>query len=241
MSTIVTVSLNALHRERMFYFTMSLVLAATAVAGFGASILMGHSNFHEPWFVHVHGLTMMTWMALYVIQNMLVARGDVARHRVLGIVALLWSVWVVVVGLAITAINIATHRVPFFFPDPAFFLAMDWLTIVAFAVLTWTAIALRQRADWHRRLMLGGTVVLIGPAWGRVTPLPLTGPNGILLIMVALLGYLAAAMAFDRRMHGRVHRAHYWSAGVLVASFLLVWPIAAWPGFRAFTASLAAA
>jgi hypothetical protein len=240
VSILATVSLNALQRERAFYFAMAVALAMTAVLGFGAFFLMGHSNFGEPWFVHVHAVTMMTWMGLYLVQNAFAFRGNVARHRMLGVFAGAWSAWVVVVGLAITAANLAFHRIPPAFQDPAFFLAMDWSTIVLFAGLSWTALALRHRSDWHKRLMLGGTVNLVGPAWGRVLPLPLTGQNGVLLILVVLLGYLGVAMAFDRRLHGRIHPALHWSAGLLVASFAVVYPLSAWPAFRSLAAALGA-
>lgn len=142
------------------------------------------------------------------------------------------------VGLGITVIDTATGRTPPLF-RPDFFLAMDSLTILLFGGLAWTAIALRERPDWHKRLMLGATVNIVGPAWGRIIPLPLLGQNGVWLILAVLLGYLAIAMLFDRRLHGRLHPAYFWDAGLLVASFALIYPLRALPPFQALVAALA--
>lgn len=238
MATAFTTPGDAVRRERTFFFAMAIALAVTAVLGFGFFIVMGISSFREPWFVHVHGVTMMGWMGLYLIQNALVWRGDIAGHRRLGVIAGAWSVWMVPVGLAITATNIALHRMPPAFQDPAFFLAMDFSTILLFGGMAWTALALRARPDWHKRLMLGATINVVGPAWGRVVPLPVTGQYGVFLILVALLVYVAVAMAFDRRVHGRVHRAHYWTAGLIALSFAIVPVLAGFAPFRAFAAYL---
>lgn len=239
MATIATVPLSDLQRERAFFFYMAVALAITAVIGFGFFIVTGHSNFGEPWFVHVHALTMMGWLALYLLQNTLVFQGNLAAHRKVGVVAAVWSAWMVPVGLAITAIDVVTKRTPPAFHND-FFLAMDWLTILLFGGLAWTAIALRNRRDWHKRLMLGATVNTIGPAWGRILPMPLLGQNGVLLILAILLSYLAVGMAFDRRAYGKVHPAYYWDAGLLAASFALIYPIKALPAFQELVSSLAA-
>lgn len=241
MATVSTDTRSIIERERAFFFAMAIAIAVTAVIGFGFFIVMGISSFGAPWFVHVHAVTMMGWLVLYLAQNGLVARDNVVLHRKLGILAAAWSVWLVPIGLATTVSCIAGHRAPPFFQDPAFFLAMDWSTILLFAGLTWTALGLRNRPDWHKRLMLGANVNLIGPAWGRLVPLPLTGQDGVLMNLAVLLVYLGVAMAFDRRLNGRVHPAHVWSAGLLVSSFAVVWPLSAWHPFRATVTALTGA
>jgi hypothetical protein len=78
---------STVQRERQFFFYMAVAIAATAVIGFGSNIVRGISNFGEPWFVHVHGVTMMGWIALYLAQNALVFHGNVRLHRKLGLLA----------------------------------------------------------------------------------------------------------------------------------------------------------
>ncbi|MXO60868.1 hypothetical protein GRI89_15100 [Altererythrobacter salegens] len=226
-----------IQRERAFYFYMSLAILMTCVAGFGFFFAIGASSFASPWWVHVHAVSMSTWVALYVAQNYLVYRGALAGHRQLGVLAAAWSVWIVVVGLVVTIWVIAAHRLPPFF-TPNFFLVMDWFNIVAFAGLAWNALRLRARSDWHKRLMFGAMVQLIAVAWGRLVLPILFDQRGMWLILVILLCYIGAAMAFDKRVHGKVHPAHYWSAGTLVGWVVLAFAAANLPPVVAYANAL---
>ena len=56
--------------ERWFFFVMSIVIFATAVAGFGSDIVINHVWFTDfPWQVHVHAVVFTSWVLLYVVQN----------------------------------------------------------------------------------------------------------------------------------------------------------------------------
>lgn len=238
MATLAASDVTAVQKERAFFFYMSLAIAVNVVAGFVFFLAIGQSSFGAPWWVHVHAVTMMGWVGLYVTQNFLVWRGQLANHRQLGLLVAAWSVWMVPVGLAVTAMNVHTHRSPPFFAAD-FFLAMDWLNIVVFAGLVWTAVRLRQRSDWHKRLMLGGMITLMGPGVGRLLPLPLLRENVIWAILLVQLVYFAIAMLYDRRTQGRVHPAWYWGLGLQVAFALLINPLAALPPFQALVQSIA--
>jgi hypothetical protein len=63
MATIASSVSSAIQRERTFFFYMALALAVTCVAGFMHSLYLGQSNFGEPWWVHPHRVSMMTWLA----------------------------------------------------------------------------------------------------------------------------------------------------------------------------------
>ena len=81
--TVAAVSLPSLEqRERLFFLLMSMAIAVTVVSAFGLWFVAGISSFASPWLVHVHGVTFMTWIVLYVTQNTLVYRGDLSRHRI---------------------------------------------------------------------------------------------------------------------------------------------------------------
>ena len=59
--------------EARFFFTMACVMAAVIVAGFSFNIATGRSSFSLPWLVHFHAFVMMGWVALYLMQNTLIA------------------------------------------------------------------------------------------------------------------------------------------------------------------------
>ena len=207
---------SVLQRERTFYFRMSLVFLAAAVAGFGFFFAIGASSFASPWWVHVHALTMVGFLGLYILQSWLVHRGDLATHRRFGVAGAVMSAWLVVYGCWAITQTIALGRIaPFFTPN--FFLAMDWTNMAVFAGLAGAAIAMRRRADWHKRLMFGAMLSLMSVAWGRLIQPQIFDQRGIVLILVVLLGHVGAAMLFDRRAHGRIHPAHWWTVGSLIA------------------------
>ncbi len=237
MATIISQTTNAVQSERTFFFGMAIAIAATAVIGFSFAHLMGNSSFGAPWWVHVHAVTMMGWITLYLVQNALVWRGNLAFHRQLGILGLAWSIWMVPVGIGATMTSLSAHRVPPFF-NPSFFLVMDALNILVFAVIIWAGIVLRERQDWHKRLMLGGTIAVLGPAWGRLLPLPLLGNAVVWPILVILLLYFGVAMIYDLRKRGKIHPAYYWGAGAMTLFVLAIGPIASVPTVIAYTATL---
>ena len=122
-------------RDRRFFFLMAVAIAATVVAGFGLQFAAGRSIIALPWWVHVHGLTVMGWLALYLVQSWLVWRGDLVRHRRLGKIAAGYVGWMVLVGLSVNTLAAITHRVPSFF-ELNVFLIMDLMTVSLFAGLT---------------------------------------------------------------------------------------------------------
>ncbi len=204
-------------RERRFFRGMAILLALTVIAGFGGWFLKGYSSFASPWWVHVHAISNMSWIALFVAQTSFIARGDHARHRALGTVGVLLAGWMLLVGLVLTPYDIAVHRFPAAHFSPAFFLAMDWLNIVVFAALVLAGWIKRKQSDWHRRLMAAATVIVIIPAWGRL--LLMAGLPGSLSVLFPLL-CMALAMVADRRLRGHVHPAWYVGVGALVVMMI---------------------
>jgi hypothetical protein len=237
MATIAAPEPSALQKERAFFFYMALAVLVTVLAGFGSFFAIGASSIHSPWWVHLHGLSMMTWVGLYVTQNWLVYRGNLTAHRTLGPLAAAWSVWIFCLGVVVTLMDVRTGRVPPFF-TPNYFLVMDWLNMLAFAVLAWSAIRLRAKPDWHKRLMLGAMIQLIAVAWGRMTFPYIFDQRANWLVMVILLGYFAVGMLYDRRTRGEVHPAYYFGAGVLIGYISLSYALANLPSVLALTKSL---
>lgn len=238
MEAVATPSLSAESRERWFFLLMALIIAITVIMGFGLFYRAGLSSFAAPWWVHVHAVTFMTWIGLYVTQTALVARNGVARHRRLGWFGAIWSAWMVVVALVLTPVNLATHRAPPFFTPP-YFLALDWSNILIFGALVYAAVRNRRRTDWHRRLMFCATICVTAPAWGRLIVLsgtPMTAPLNVAL----LLPYLAIAMLFDWANRGRVHVAYLWGGGALVLLGLAPELLSRIPSFAALATRIAA-
>lgn len=216
-------------KERLFFLVMAGLITLTVVIAFGLFFSAGFSSFSSPWWVHIHAVTFTIWIALYVSQNILVYRNNIALHRKLGRIIAVYAVWVVIVSLILTPLTLMVGRSPPFF-TPSFFLALDWTNIVVFALIFYAAIVNCKRTEWHRRLMLCATVCLIAPAWGRIIVLSgnaMTSWNNV----GGLLLYIVVAMIADWFIRGRIHPAYYWGFASLVGMGVVIELLAAFTPF----------
>lgn len=230
---------NSAAREKPFFLRMIVGISAIIVIGFLQFAARGYVNYGAaPLWVHLHGVVMLSWLGLLIVQSSLVQRGSLMLHRQLGILGLALAALLVVLGSFTGLRAIALHRVPPFFTD-AYFLALTQLGLAAFAGLIVAAVVNRHRAEWHRRLMLGAVILLMEPAFGRLLPMPMLGPWGEWLIMAIQLGALALVAQHDRRRFIAVHPATIVCALVVVATHVVVTLAAMTPLFAGYAASIA--
>jgi len=203
-----------------FFLIMALVMMAVVFTGFSVHLAMGRSTFARPLVIHAHAVVFMGWIVLYVLQNILVNRGSMALHRTLGWIGAVWIIAMIGLGTTVTVLMVQAGRVPFFF-YPVSFLIFDPMTVLTFAGLSYTAIALRRRTDWHRRLHYCGMAMLMGPAISRLSPAPLLMPWAYEAAFLPALIFPAIGMIADLRRTGRIHPAWWWGIGVMIGSILL--------------------
>lgn len=125
--------------------------------GFGGEILREPTRVYLP-IVHVHAAVFVGWLVLFTVQILLARRGDIALHQRLGLLGAGLAAVMVVLGPA-TAILVdaakfaAKGRAPIF-------MSVQLADMVAFATLVGAGLLLRSRPDYHRRLMLLGTLFI---------------------------------------------------------------------------------
>lgn len=211
-----------------FFVRAAFVMALVIVAGFSTQLAMGRSSFASPLLVHAHAIVFMGWVTIYVVQNVLATSGRIDLHRKLGWLAAGWMVAMVVLGCLVTVAMVRRGQVPFFF-QPLHFLVFDPLAVFTFAGLTTAAIVMRRRTDWHRRLHFCGMSLLLGPAFGRLLPLPLFAPWSFEATAAATLIFPLIGVVADIRRSGHAHPAWRWGIGTIVGSLLLTEVIAYGP------------
>ncbi|MEG3087345.1 hypothetical protein [Sphingomonas sp. PB4P5] len=219
MATIVAPAPGAVWRDR-FFLTTSIAMAAVVLAGFSLQFAMGRSSFGAPPIVHVHAVVFMGWVAIYVAQNVFAATGAQALHRRLGWIAAGWTVAMVVMGTLVTVRMVRAGSAPFFF-TPVHFLILNPVSVFAFAGLTAAAIVKRRQTEWHRRLHYCGMAVLLGPAFGRLLPMPLLIPYAYEATFLAVLVFPLSGIVHDLRRRGSVHPGFVWGTGAVIAAALL--------------------
>ena len=205
-------------RDDRFFLTSALVMAAILIVGFSMQLAMGRSSFGAPFIVHLHAVVFFGWVTIFVVQTALTTRGSMALHRRLGWLAVGWSAAMVAVGTALMFHVVRSGTAPFFFQPQHFFVA-NLLTLIAFAGLTWAAVAMRRRTDWHRRLHLSSLALLLGPGFGRLLPMPFMIPWSYQIAAATGAVVLLVVMALDARRLGKLHRA--WGVGLGVSLAIL--------------------
>lgn len=181
--------------------------------------------------VHLHGIVMTAWVALFVVQTQLVAAHRVDLHRRLGIFGVALAASVVVVGVA-TGIEAARRGVSPG-PPPLVFMVLPLSVVVVFAILFAAGLALRRRSDFHKRLMLLATLSLLTPAIARI-PLEVIHAGGppVFFGLTDLL--VLACVAYDTARNRRLHPAFGWGALFFLVSQparILLAGTAAWMQF----------
>jgi len=197
-----------------FYFFMTLVMAAIVVAGFGPTYTSALAPPGLPFWVHLHGAAMVSWIVLFAAQSWLVSHKRVPLHRWIGGFGMGLAAAIVPLGLATTALAVRRGAVPPFLSPPQM-LSIDILDVVTFASLVSAAYFLRRKSEWHKRLLLCATILLMTPALGRILPNTVFAPAALLvgyLVMILLVGVGAARDAFSRRA---VHPAYWLGAGAI--------------------------
>ena len=94
------------------------------------------------------------------------------------------------------------------------FFILPFQELVVFAILVGAAVWLRKRGDYHKRLMLLGTIALIPAATTRPFP-PGSLLNTLMMFGLAEMVFVVALCLHDRRTSGHIHMATVWGGGLL--------------------------
>ncbi|MBA4752891.1 MAG: adenylate cyclase [Sphingopyxis sp.] len=205
-------------RPELFWHRMAIGLSVFIVLGFLQFALRGFVDpVAAPFWVHLHGVAMLAWLALLIVQPTLVARENLALHRRLGWIGAGLALFITGLGIFTGVASLVLNRFPPFFTPP-YFLALTVIESLVFGAMVAWAIRRRRVTDWHRRLMIGATIVILEPALGRLLPIPLMGPWAEPAVALCQLAGVAIVAAYDRRTRGAVHPATWAIAAVVIAT-----------------------
>ncbi|HEV8482315.1 MAG TPA: hypothetical protein VGV87_02045, partial [Blastocatellia bacterium] len=141
--------------ERRLYIWVAVFIPIIVLIGFARTYYL-KGLFSTPrlpsMLVHLHGIVMSSWVALFVAQVWLVAARRTKLHQRLGVLGAILAALLVLVGVA-TAIK-AAARDSSSSPQPLAFLVIPLGDMLVFAILIGTALYFRRHMDIHKRLML---------------------------------------------------------------------------------------
>jgi hypothetical protein len=214
------------NRDRTFFTAVAIANALIVAAGFGystyARLHLGDPRFGGPTLstlVRLHAAVATAWTVLLIVQTQLIAVSRFRLHRRLGVaggitaLAVVGSVWVV----AVTAIGrFASAGEPGATMAMRFFI-LPCQELAVFTALVGAALWLRKSGDYHKRLMILGTLALIPAATTRPFS-PDSLPNILMMFGLPEILFVVALCVHDRRTSGQVHAATLWGGGLLVVT-----------------------
>jgi hypothetical protein len=225
-------------RAELFWRRMAIGLAIFIIFGFLQFALRGFVDpVAAPFWVHLHGAAMLAWLALLIVQPTLVSRDNLALHRRLGWIGAGLALVITGLGIFTGLASLVLNRFPPFF-SPPYFLALTTVESLVFGLMVWAAVRRRHTTAWHRRLMIGATIVILEPALGRILPMPLMigwSDIPVGLIQLAVVGIIAL---YDRRTLGRVHPATKAIAAIVIAVRVTIYLLAMMPAVIALAERL---
>jgi hypothetical protein len=195
----------ALSTPRRFYILMALAMCAMVITGFSRTYYL------KAWFdtppltvrLHLHGLALTLWLAVFVAQAKLVSAGQLSLHKRLGIAGAVLAGLVVVTSYA-AAIEAARLNGDHGGITAADRLYSGLLVVTMFGVLVALGIAFRKRREIHKRLMLLAMLSILGP--GITRAVALFAGHGIRDPHIPVMsGLLLVALLHDWRVRGRAH------------------------------------
>lgn len=161
-------AVNTLSRERRFYAIAAGLLLLVAVIGFRQFLMHGKAagglpiNPHIVVAVVIHGVAMLAWMVLLLMQSLLIVTGRRRLHIVLGRFGVALAVAVVLSSVALAPLSAHYNPASYtHFGGARYFLAFALAAPLMFSILVTAGFAYRARPDVHRPMMLLATVAMM--------------------------------------------------------------------------------
>ena len=194
-----------------YFVIFTAVFGLFVMAGFFRSffIPVAQGTFARPAIVHVHGALFFGWTGLLVLQAVLASTGRLRLHRKVGSVAAWLVIPMVILGTAVSARDAVNdynagegeERLSFFYGELA--------DLAMFGLLSGAAMMLRNKPDFHKRLVIMGSLGLLGAAVGRIEELSGWG-------FYIFLAMIASVALYDFASRRALHVATIVGAAVLL-------------------------
>jgi hypothetical protein len=211
--------------EQRLFAWLAVLIVILVFVGFSRTYYL-HSLFKAAKlsiFLHVHGAVMTGWIILFAVQTFLVASNHTRIHRALGTFGAGYAVLVVVMGCTATVLaarrEVLAHSQ--FVSSILTVLALELTQMLLFASLVASGIRLRNRAGYHKRLMLLAAFCILPNPIVRLFIWAGFGSNIVMLSFWALL--VAAVVLLDSMRNRRLHPAFGLGATITVAFLYLAY------------------
>ena len=217
-----------------FYAVFAVALAAFVFVAFARTFYLRH------WFdvppinvlLYIHSIVFTAWVVLFVIQTRLIAAQNYRTHMQLGIAGVVLAALVVIFGFATAIGSASAPRMRPMGMNSQQFVLIPLVAIASFAGLVTAAVALRKRADLHKRLMTLAMIAVLGPPTARIIFVTNTGAHFAAIQMAVHAAFLAWCLVSDWRKYRIVHPVYSIGGALLLISLPLRAIIARTPAWE---------
>lgn len=213
--------LPVVHRqsERRLFIWLAISIVILVFTGFSRTYYL-HSLFKAPnlsIFLHIHGAVMTGWIVLFTVQTFLVASNRTHIHRILGSFGAGYALLVMVMGCTATVLaarrEVLAHSQ--FVSGFLTVLALELTQMFLFASLVASGVWFRNRASYHKRVMLLATFCILPNPIVRLFIWAGFGSNIVILSVWAVL--VAAVVFLDSLRNRRLHPAFAFCTTISIA------------------------
>jgi hypothetical protein len=210
--------------DRRLFMTAAVAFPLIVLVGFARTYYAGRLFGAPPLpsgLVHVHGLLMTTWVALFVTQIALISSKQIRLHQRLGYTSIGLAALIVATGIptALRAAKYGSTASPPEIPSLAF-LAVPLFDLVLFSLFFGGAIYYRRNPAVHKRLMLLTAINFLPPAIARI-PIASLQALGPLWFFGTPTALALLCVGLDARKHHRVNKVFLVGTLVLVGSYVM--------------------
>lgn len=201
--------------RRYFYFSMSLLIAALVMWGFGHTVdaNLFHAIPPRPLLLWVHGAVFSAWVVFYIVQSALVRMQKVSVHRLLGLFGAGLAAVMVGLGFAIAVVMGRFDGVVLHQADADAFLSIPFCAISIFGACMAMATYWRKRPEYHRRLIFIANCGLLDAALDRFDLVFYHNLAYPILDFLIVLG-----MVRDWSVDRRVHKVYLYALPLLIVA-----------------------
>ncbi len=202
-------------KRGVFFFVVSILLLFLSVVAFSDNLFTNvtQPSNRDPKFI-IHGLFGLSWSVLLVIQSNLVRIRNIRLHRTLGAIT-----FFVALGVVLSTLYVFIVLWKGWESMPADARA-NRLLLPGFALFIYLAWISRKKPDWHKRYLICGSFLMLGPVLSRsYDPLIISwmepafpdltssiGDHGYLIYRWGVwIGFFVAMAVLDLRTLRKIH------------------------------------
>jgi len=223
-------AVRVLNAERRFYVIAGVVMLIATAVGFRGFLLHGKgfgggeiTRQIVP-LVVVHGIAMLSWIVLFLVQSILIVNGNPRLHMRLGVGGAVLAGLMVPLGSVAATLSVRNNP-EMYQPlgGARFFLATMLGEMLVFGALVAIAVVYRRRAHIHRPMMLLASLMIISGALGRCPYIADFAVRPPLYVLGPALALGVLFLVLQWGMTQTVSRTYvYGYFAIVIASFILI-------------------